>query len=135
MAFWYLADVIAVEPPTTGSALLGSDTNRNVFPMLLVDAVEVWTVRHVKSGVERDVDRHGMRVAFLEEAGYAYEEDNPEPEVCLIRTEVAIPQAVLDECNAAAGGGTWVQQLTTAGQRDALYAAYPSLEGRWPDQP
>jgi hypothetical protein len=135
MAFWYACDVIKVEPLSGGSDLLSTAATKRVFPMLIIDAVETWKVTHIQSGTVRNVTFGDVRKAWDGEFGIAYEEDNSEPEVALVRTEEAIPQGVIDECNAVGPGGQFVVPIDTIAKRDALYAAYPSLQGRFPDQP
>jgi len=135
MAYWYACDVIKVEPLSGSSALVSTSATRRYFPMLMLDATETWKVTHLQSGTVRNVTFGDMRHATPIGYGVAYEEDNPEPEVALVRTDEAIPQAVIDECNAVGPGGQFVVQIDTVAERNALYAAYPSLQGRFPDQP
>lgn len=135
MAYWYACDVIKVEAPESGSDLHESGSSVRYYAMLMLDSVETWKVTHLQSGVSRNVTWGGVRLTTRQDLSIAYEEDNAEPEVALIRTEEPIPQAVLDEVNAVAGGGTFIVHIDTVAERNALYTAYPSLQNRWPDQP
>jgi len=134
MPYWYACDVIKVERPTN-SQLEEAGSAVQFYAMLMVDDIETWTITHMPSQITRNVNRGGMRLTTRQGLSIAYEEDNAEPEMCLIRSEEEIPQAVLDEVNAIGGGGTFIVHIDTAGERNALYAAYPSLQNRWPDQP
>jgi|MudIll2142460700_1097286.scaffolds.fasta_scaffold00005_2 hypothetical protein len=133
MAYWYACDVITVTPPASGTKI--KEVTGGTYPMLFIDTTETWTVRHNQSGQTRNVTYGGLEVGCPVEAGYAYEEDNAIPEICLVRTEEPIPQAVIDRVNAVAGGGQFVVEIDTIAKRDALYAAYPSLQNRFADQP
>ena len=133
MAYWYACDVIKVTAPAGGTQL--GESGVRIMPMILVDKTETWTVTHMQSLSTRNVTFGNMRKTTGVAFEVAYETDNPEPEMSLIRTEDPIPQTVIDEVNAVAGGGQFIVHIDTIAERDALYAAYPSLQGRFPDQP
>jgi protein subunit release factor B len=134
MAYWYAVDVIKVEPVNDSSELMSVDATKRIFPMLIIETSETWKITHIQSGTVRNVTFGDVKKAWSGEFSVAYEEDNPEPEVALIRTEEEIPQSVLDECNAVGPGGQFVVKIDTVAKRNALYATYPSLEGRFADQ-
>lgn len=133
MAYWYACDVIQVSPPVGGTSI--KEVMGGIYPMLFIDTTETWSVLHVQSGATRSVTYGGLEVGCPVAAGYAYETEHDPPEVCLVRTDEPIPQETIDRVNAIAGGGQFIVPIDTAAKRDALYAAYPSLQNRWPDQP
>lgn len=135
MAYWYAADVIKVEPLDGSSELMSTTATKRIFPMLIVDATETWKITHLQSGTVRNVSFGDVRKAFTGEFGIAYEEEHEEPEIALIRTEEQIPQTIIDEVNSVGPGGEFLVAINTVAKKNALYAAYPSLIGRFPDQP
>jgi len=135
MAYWYACDVIKVEPLDGNSELISTSATRRFFPMLMLEAAETWKITHIQSSTVRNVTFGEMKKGTMIGYSVAYEEDNAEPKVALVRTDEEIPQAEIDACNAVGPGGQFVVPIDTIGKRDALYAAYPSLQNRFPDQP
>lgn len=133
MAYWYACDVITVSPPAGGTKI--KDIMGGNYPMLFVDTTESWTVKHNQSGQTRNVTYGGLEIGCPVAAGYAMDSEHNPPEMCLVRTDDPIPQEVIDRVNAIAGGGQFIVQIDTLAERNALYAAYPSLQNRFPDQP